>query len=370
MQSLDSQLTKPVRVWDALIVWGQRTRRSSPFLIKLRSWEYWPFAVVYLPVFVYYGWLSLRARSWFFFSAANPSIETGGMRGESKMDVLNKIENQFKPKTLFFRHPVQSPDTILNQMLLADFWFPIITKPNRGERGFRVEKVDSVTELAAYLHTNKQDLIVQEYVDEPLELGVFYYRYPGEPTGTVSSIVVKDFLSVTGDGRQSIAALLAHNERALLQLDTLQKRFGNGLSEILQSGETRLIMPIGNHCRGAKFMNGNHLITKELTAVFDRISRPIDGFYYGRFDLRCRSIEHLLQGETIRIMELNGAGSEPAHIYQPGFSLWEGWQVLLRHWQVLHEISRANHRLGVPYMTFGEAWAYYRQSRADQKATA
>ncbi len=367
MQPIDSQLTNPTELQNPLLVWWQRTRSSSPFLIKLRSWEYWPFAVVYLPVFVYYGWLSLKARSWFFFSAANPGIETGGMRGESKMGVLNKIETQFKPKTLFFKHPIQSPDTILNQLLLADFWFPIIAKPDRGERGFQVEKLNSVAALTQYLRQSKQGLIVQEYVDEPLELGVFYYRFPGEATGTVSSIVMKDFLSVTGDGRQSVAALLAQNERALLQLETLEKCFGNGLSEVLQAGETRLIMPIGNHCRGTKFLNGNHLISPELVAVFDRIGQHIEGFHFGRFDLRCRSIEHLLRGETIRIMELNGAGSEPAHIYQPGFSLWEGWRVLLRHWRVLYEISHTNHQLGVPYMTFGEARAYYRQSRADKK---
>lgn len=350
-----------------LLVWWQKAGRSSPFLIKLRSWEYWPFAVVYLPVFVYYGWLSLRARSWFFFSAANPGIETGGMRGESKMAVLNKIEAQFKPKTLFFRHPIQSSDTILNQLLLANVWFPIIAKPDRGERGFRVEKLNSEAELSEYLLLNKQDLIVQEYVDEPLELGVFYYRFPGETTGTVSSVVIKDFLSVTGDGRQSIAALLAQNERAFLQLNVLRERLSDGLNEVLPTGETRLMMPIGNHCRGTKFLNGNQFITNEFTTVFDRISQSIEGFQYGRFDLRCRSVAHLLRGETIRIVELNGAGAEPAHIYQPGFSLWEGWRVLLNHWRVLYEISRANHKLGVPYMTLGEAWGYYQQSKADKR---
>jgi hypothetical protein len=350
------------------LVWWQQTRQASPFLIKLRSWEYWPFAIVYLPVFGYYAWLSLKARSWFFFSAANPSIETGGMRGESKRSVLNKIERQFIPKTLFFRHPVSSPDAVLTQLRLAGFWFPIIAKPNRGQRGFRVEKLESVADLAAYLRLNKQDFLVQEYVDEPLELGVFYYRFPGQTKGTVSSVVVKEFLSVTGDGRQSIARLLAQNERALLQFDMLRNRLGNGLNEVLPAGETRVIMPIGNHCRGTKFLNGNHFITPELTAVFDRISQSIEGFQYGRFDLRCRSIAHLLRGETIQILELNGAGAEPAHIYQPGFSLWKGWGVLLRHWQVLYKISRANRKLGVPYMRFGEAWGYYQQSRADKKA--
>jgi len=367
MQSIDSQLTKSTDLWNLLAAYWHRQSQSSLFLIKLRSWEYWPFWVVYAPVLVYYGWLSLRARSWFFFSASNPGIENGGMRGHSKIAVLNKIEEQYKPKTLFFRHATLTSDVIMDQMMLANFWFPIIAKPDLGQRGFRVEKLDSQAELTQYLTQHRQDLIVQEYVDEPLELGVFYYRFPGEPTGTVSSIVVKDFLSVTGDGRLSITQLLTRNERALLQREALEKRYGDALNEVLRADETRFLMPIGNHCRGTKFLNGNHLIIPELTAVFDRISLPVSGFHYGRFDLRCRSIEHLLLGKTIRIVELNGAGSEPAHIYQPGFSIWEGWRVLLQHWQVLYKISRANHRLGVPYMTLGEAWGFYQQSRANKQ---
>ncbi|MCY7357434.1 MAG: hypothetical protein LH609_08175 [Rudanella sp.] len=368
MQLLDSQVTKPPGFWDSLAAYWHRQSQNSLFLIKLRSWEYWPFWVIYTPVLVYYGWLSLKARSWFFFSASNPGIENGGMRGESKMTVLNKIEGKYKPKTLFFRHLTLTSDAIVDQMMLANFWFPIIAKPDRGERGFGVEKLDSQAELTQYLTQHRQDLIVQEYVAEPLELGVFYYRFPGEATRTVYSIVVKDFLGVTGDGRLSIARLLARNERALLQREALEKHYGDGLNEVLQAGETRLLMPIGNHCRGTKFLNGNHLITPELRAVFDRISLPVSGFHYGRFDLRCRSIEHLLRGETIRIVELNGVGSEPAHIYQPGFSIWEGWRVLLQHWRVPYAISRANHRLGVPYMTLGEAWGFYQRSRANKQA--
>lgn len=365
MQPLDAPLARSS--WQTLSSWWEQQIRSRPFLIRLRSWEYWPFAVVYAPVFLYYGWLSLRARSWFFFSASNPGIETGGMRGESKVETLNRIGAAYKPKTLFFSQPQATITNLLNQMMLAGFWFPIIAKPDRGERGFRVERLTTEAELTEYLQTNHQNLIVQEYVDEPLELGVFYYRFPGEGTGTVSSIVVKEFLSVTGNGRQSIRQLLAQNERAVLQQAVLDQRYGKDLDEVLPTGEQRVLMPIGNHCRGTAFLNGNHLITPELTAVFDRIAADIDGFYYGRFDLRCRSVAHLLRGETIRIMELNGAGAEPAHIYQPGFSIWEGWRVLLRHWQVLYQISSENHRRGIPYMTFPEAWGFYQRSRADKK---
>ena len=53
------------------------------------------------------------------------------------------------------------------------------------------------------------------------------------------------------------------------------------------------------------FINSNHLITPALSASFDRISKQIDGFYFGRFDLRVKTIEDLEAG-NIQILELNG----------------------------------------------------------------
>ena len=338
------------------------------FLIRLRHWEYWPFEVVYIPVFIYYIYLSLKARSLFFFSAANPNIESGGMLGESKIDILDRINDQYTPKTLFFRNTVTASE-ILNRMMLAGFWFPIIAKPNQGERGWRVEKLQSEEELTRYMLDNHMELIVQAYVDEPLELGVFYYRMPGQQRGTISSIVQKEFLSVEGDGKSTIGELIGRNDRAVLQLPALSDRYGNQLQTVLPDGEIQQLMPIGNHCRGTKFLNANHLITPELVAVFDRISLPIDGFYYGRYDLRCRSVRELYQGKHIFILELNGAGAEPAHIYQPGSSLWQGWKSLLQHWTILYTISRENHRLGVPYMTFAEARVIQRRIQSYKKKT-
>ena len=307
----------------------------------------------------------------FFFSAANPAIESGGMLGESKIDILDKISDEFKPKTLFFGKQV-STDDVLNRLVMAGFWFPVIAKPNRGERGWRVEKLVNEADLDHYLCDNHMELIVQEYIDEPIELGVFYYRMPGEKKGTISSVVQKEFLSVTGTGQSTLLELLNRNDRAILQIPTLTKRYGDGMNEVLGQGELRQLMPIGNHCRGTKFLNASHLITPELLAVFDRISLSIDGFYYGRFDIRCRSIQALYQGQHIRILELNGVGAEPGHIYQPGFSLWEGWRTLLQHWHILYTISRENHRRGVPYMTGSDALAIYRriQSYAKPPATA
>jgi hypothetical protein len=63
-------------------------------------------------------------------------------------------------------------------------------------------------------------------------------------------------------------------------------------------GTTQLLEPIGNHCRGTIFRDKGDLISDPLCEVFDTISKSIEGFYYGRFDLRVRSMEDLIKGET------------------------------------------------------------------------
>ncbi|WP_332367649.1 hypothetical protein [Spirosoma telluris] len=340
-----SDIRTPARFREMLLQYLPQIRLDSPFFICLRHWEYWPFEVVYLPIVFYYIWLSIKARSLFFFSASNPFIETGGLLGESKAGILDRISEEFKPITLFV--PAFSPiQSVVNQLHDRGLTYPLIAKPDVGERGWRVEKIESQGDLINYLQSNSVDFLIQEYVDEPLELGVFYYRMPGQKQGIVSSIVQKEFLSIRGNGRDCIEKLISQNERAILQLSALTAKYGNRFHEILPIGETLTLVSIGNHCKGTKFLNANYLITPELTRVFDRISQSIDGFYFGRYDLRCRSVADLNAGKHIHILELNGAGAEPAHIYQPGFSIREAYRVLFHHWRVLYDISLENHRRG------------------------
>ena len=359
--TITNQSAPDATVWQAVKAYF-RGKLTSPFFIRLRHWEYWPFEVVYTPVFFYHLWLSLKARSLFFFSASNPFIETGGLLGESKIDILDHISDEFKPKTLFI--PASAGiDLVRKKLADSGLVYPVIAKPNVGERGWRVEKITNETELTTYLQSNPVNFLIQKYVDEPLELGVFYYRMPGQEQGVVSSIVQKEFLTIRGNGRNCVEELIGQNERAVLQLPALREKYGHIFHDIPAPGETITLVPIGNHSRGTKFLDANHLITPELTRIFDRISQSIDGFYFGRYDLRCRSVADLYAGKHINIMELNGAGAEPAHIYQPGFSIREAYRVLFHHWRVLYDISRENHRRGVPYMTLREAVRIWKRSR-------
>ncbi|HYG01251.1 MAG TPA: hypothetical protein VD927_02345 [Chryseosolibacter sp.] len=308
---------------------------------------------------LYWLWLSLKSRSLVFFTASNPGITMGGMFGESKYDVLKKIPSRYVPKTVRISLPTTT-ETVQKILHEHGFHVPLVFKPDIGERGFMVRRVFDTQDIDVYLSEVRTDFVVQELVDLPLEFGVFYTRFPDEPRGVVTSVVGKEMLSVTGNGVATLSELIMSKDRARLQWQALKVKFKERLNEIIPAGQNIELVSIGNHCLGTKFLNMNHLINRELSETFDQISLQIDGFYFGRFDLRCASLEDLYQGH-VKILELNGCGAEPAHIYQPGFSFFGAVSVLLRHWQNIYVIAKQNKQKGHRFLSLQEARAYYRK---------
>lgn len=331
--------------------------RNSNFIIRLTAWEYWPFGIVQFPLFIYWLWLSLRARSLLFFSACNPTIVLGGMFGESKHDVLRLIPDQYKPRTILV-NPHKTKGEVLSLMRDHHLSYPVIFKPDHGERGFMVKKITSEQEVELYLNSFNKDFIIQEFLDLPLEFGIFYARMPDEPKGYVTSVVIKDMLTVTGDGSSTLQELILNKPRAKLQWPKLKQAHAGQLHHIIPAGENYVVNAIGNHSLGTTFINGEHLINRQLSKTFDTLSKQIDGFYFGRYDLRCSSIEDLYAGR-IKIMELNGCGAEPAHIYHPGFSLFRALIILFKHWRNIFRISIQNHKRGAAFTPLREGIAIY-----------
>ena len=321
--------------------------------IKLFHWEYWPMWIVYFPVSFCYIYLALKARSLFFFSAANPSIETGGAFFESKWKIFELIPTSLYPKTIY----VSENETIENvqRILAADaIKFPIIAKPDRGERGWLVEKITGKEELKAYISSIKIPFLIQEYIDYPLELSVFYYRHPSTDLGIVTSVTFKKLLTLVGDGKSNIEQLILKNNRSFLQYHRLKQLNSIDFTKVLQKGEEHVIVPYGNHVLGAEFLDYNHIIDEQLNQTFDTISNQIEGFYFGRFDLRCKSIEGLKEGKDISILELNGVGAEPAHIYQPGFSFFQAQKIIAQHYQMMYNAAIFNKSTGIPFLSLQE----------------
>ena len=279
------------------------------------------------------------------------------MLGESKYDVLKLVPDQYKPKTVF----VESGSTkqqVIDLLQHHQFKLPVIFKPDLGERGFMVKRIFNEHDVEGYLGKMKLDFLIQELVDLPVECGVFYTRFPDEKDGQVTSLVLKEMLSVTGNGVSTLEELILDKPRAKLQLETLKEAHADKINVVIPKNEIVDLNQIGNHCLGTKFLSGEHLVNVRLSQTFDLISKQINGFYFGRFDLRCASIEDLYLGK-IKIMELNGCGAEPAHIYHPGFSLWKALRILSVHWKNMFVISVQNHKRGVPYLSLREGKKIY-----------
>lgn len=304
--------------------------------IKWSKYEYWPFWLFYGPLTPWYIYKICTAGAPAYFCTTNPGLKWGGFMNYSKIDILNQIDENFKPKTFFF--DFLKEDKIPLQ-------FPFIAKPDEGERGIGVELIRNKEDWSAYLKQNNTNLIIQEYNEYPLEFGAFYARLPKETNGKIISMTGKDFLKFTGDGKTTLDDFIKKNVRANFRKEYLVKRYSKELDEVVPSGKTILIEPIGNHNRGTTFLDASDLITPALEKQINLIAQKIDGFYYGRFDLKAKSIEDLKNGKFV-ILEVNGTNSEATHVYDPKHNLFFAYKEVLRHLNYQHKIAKQNHELG------------------------
>ena len=337
---------------------------QSTFFVKLLHWEYWPSSIVYAPAAFFYLYFAIRARRLFYFTAVNPVIETGGVFGESKINILNRIPEEVLPKTVFIPKEKQQVSTILEAAKNAVISFPFIAKPDVGERGFLVEIIKDEVALGDYLENINAPFIIQELIDYPLELSVLHYRMPEATEGKITSICIKKTLSVIGDGQSTIERLMQKKPRARLQLVRFQENYAALLSNIPAKGEEVELEPIGNHSRGTTFLNGNHHYSKKLEKVFDNIAFQMKDIYYGRFDLKCQSIAALEAGTDWKILEFNGVAGEPAHIYDPEYPVWKAYRDIYRHFKIIFKIGQAQKKRGIASMNLKEIKASYQRYNA------
>lgn len=345
----NSYLSKIPTYWRIDINFIKSLNRKKWF-IRLTNKEYWHARIYTVPVIVYTIYLACRAKSALFFTATNPAIPTSGMVGENKADISRWIPPQYRPKNSIVQ-PTDTLADIQNIFEKAQLQFPIILKPTVGCRGLMVKKVESWTEITKHLRRYPTTFLMEEFVDYPIEAAVLYWKNPETGQSGIQSVTLKAFLSVTGNGTLAVQCLLLQNPRAILQIERLKREKSALMSYIPQAGEKVVVEHIGNHCRGTKFLNYNHLITPDMVAAFDTIQAQLPGCFVFRLDLKTPSVSDLQKGQNVKILEINGVGSDPAHIFDPSVPLLEIWAAYFRLWKKIFEISTAQHRMGVPYMT-------------------
>ncbi|RME73446.1 MAG: alpha/beta fold hydrolase [Verrucomicrobia bacterium] len=314
-------------------------------------WEYWPAWALYPPVLVYIVWLGLRHRGLTVFTAANPGMPCGGLAGESKAAILGAFPPGLPELARFaviapeedVEHRLVSLDRFMAANALR---YPVVLKPDVGERGQGVSIVRTRTEAAAVLARCREALIAQAFVPGR-EFGLFYVRHPGAPRGLLISITAKEPTRVTGDGRRTLEELILDDDRAVCMAPFFFRKLADRLGEVPAAGEVVALSELGTHCRGALFLDGwDEVWSAALEARVDAVSRQLPGFYFGRFDVRTPSAEALREQGEFRILEVNGVTSESTHMYDPRYSVLQAWRILFTQWRLAFSIGAANRERG------------------------
>ncbi|MEO6818796.1 MAG: hypothetical protein ABI266_02515 [Ginsengibacter sp.] len=331
---------------------------------RLMHWETWHYLVKYIPIMPVWLWYCIRSRSFWFFTSSNPTISFGGFEGETKKEIYKQLPPESYPGS-FYISPSHSLDKIQSLIIERNFEYPFIVKPDAGMMGFMFRRIDNAEELERYHSIMPVDYIVQKLVDYPLEVSVFYYRFPNQQKGTITGFIKKEFLQICGDGKSTFLELLEGYERVRFRLEEMKSKHAAQLTKILPRGKVYVLSYALNLSRGGRLVSLEHEKDDRLLAVFDKLNNYSRYFYYGRYDIKCASIESLKEGKDFSILEYNGCGAEPHHAYGNGHTIWQAYSIFLYHWKVLYQISAYNRRQGNPHWPFMKGWRYLKNAKAN-----
>jgi hypothetical protein len=334
----------------------------SKYFYRLTHWETWHYLAKYIPIMPVWLWHCLKARSLWFFTPSNPTLTFGGFEGESKKEMYEQLPPGSYPKSIFI-----TTCTSLSELRVCiakeEFTYPFAVKPDVGMMGLMFRHIHNERELFHYHREIGVDYFIQELVTYPLEVSVFYYRFPYEEKGTITGFLKKEFLEVVGDGESSLWQLIQNYERVQFRLEEMRAKHASMLELIIPAGKIYILSHALNLSRGGRLVSLEHQKSESLLKVFDDLSLYTKHFYYGRYDIKCKSVEELQEGKHFSILEYNGCGAEPHHIYGNGNSILQAYKIVLDHWSVLYRISKYNNDRGFRYWGFKRGLLFLRKAK-------
>ncbi len=326
--------------------------------------------VMYFPVVLQWLLLAMRYRSLTLPLIANPALPLSGMVGAAKSTLFRAAGDQAQQWILPWRvyqlddRPRETQFNELKALLQeAQFGFPVVGKPDIGCRGAGVKLLNDEHELRRYLDAFPRGgtIQLQRLAEWEAEAGVFYIRFPGEKSGTISSLTLKYMPFVVGDGSSTLQELVASDPRAGSLQHLYAERHKQHWHTVVPEGEPFRLVFSASHCRGAVFRDGAAYIDRRLTAALDKIFDDIPGFHYGRLDIKFRDLDALMAGTDFRIIEINGASSESINIWDRNASLGSAFRTLLQQYRTLFKLGDANRSRGhrTPgILALWRAWRY------------
>jgi len=353
-----TRLIVPLFTWRGRRLLLSRWRRFS-------NWEFWPFYVTNVVTFVYVLYTGLvKYRRATLFTLTNPAIKPdSGFIGERKSSIFKGLRQEYVGRWRLVGAANTMQDRLdLLHSFMADHSldYPIVLKPDAGQRGQGVKICPDHETARQWLEQAERDYLIMEYLPGE-EFGVFYYRLPDQPRGRIFSINRKKLLDVVGDGKSTLEELILRDERAVCMAPMFFENLEADLLDIIPEGETRQLGQVGTHSRGSLFLDGADLISPELLERVERIVENYSGFYFGRFDLKAPSEEDLREGKNLKVIELNGLTSEATHIYDPKNSIFYAWKTLIDQWSIAFDIAEANLKKGLQPMPLAEFISHWRR---------
>ena len=304
-----------------------------------------------VPMVSQWLWLALRHGGVTLPSCANPHITAGGLVGDTKSEYFACMGPLARASVATFvviqAQGAASLPAALLAMREARLDFPVVAKPDLGWCGFGVRRVDDAAALLDYLsrYPHGAALMLQQYLAESGEAGLFYIRHPDQRAGRLLGILLRHYPQVTGDGSSSIAQLVAADVRLQRTTHSTEHECSYAPDQVPAAGEIVRLSLIASTRVGGRYEDGSGYATAELTAAVDAIARDMPQFHVGRFDVRYLTLEHLRRGQ-FTIMEVNGAGAEAVHAWDPKYSIRDVYRIVFAKQRLLFALAAANRARG------------------------
>ncbi len=340
---------------------GRRTAAARPAF----SIERLPKSLLCVPLVTHWMLLAARYRSLTLPSAINPSIETGGLAGESKSAALAQIGAAFAGHVAEWCVVQPGADPVAARRT-AGFCYPLIAKPDIGWCGYGVRRISDDADLLAYaaVYPASGRIILQRLVTAPLEAGLFYLRQPGAAQGGLIGLTIRHTPHVRGDGVNTVKTLIVADPRT--------RRRGGYYASIIDPatldrvpapGERVQLTTIASLRVGARYEDASAQVTPALTDTIDAIARTMPDFHLGRFDVRFETLAGLRRGE-FQIIEVNGAGSEAIQFWDPSLTLRAAFRGVFAKQFLLFRLGAVMRARGVrPVGVVALSRAWLRQRR-------
>jgi hypothetical protein len=341
-----------------------------------------------LPLALHWIALALRHRGLALPCLANPGLATGGLWGESKAECMRAVaaaqraaiadfvvmRRRADASTLSFDHA-----RALRLVADAGLRFPLVAKPDIGRDGHGVRLIEDAAALRRYLakFPGGAKLILQRYVAWAGEAVVHYScappaHVPAKWTpvrrqehaledGRILSLTLRTPPHVVGDGVATLRELIARDRRlrrhSALFLGHDPSHLGHdraSLDRVPHDREIVRLALIGSRRVGARQRDASELVTPALAA---RIAAIVDGMpdvHYARLGLRFGSLDALVRGEDVVVIDVGGIGRDADDAWDPALPLREAWRRQFARQRLLFGLGARNRARGCEPLDAGE----------------